>query len=73
MPLYEYQCAACSHEFEMLVSRRDAEITCESCGSPQVEKLMSGFAFKSNGKFVSSHQGSCSGCSANSCSNCSGH
>ena len=42
MPIYEYSCSACGHEFEKLV-RRDATTapSCASCGDPRVERLFS--------------------------------
>ena len=44
MPLYEYRCPDCGHEFEELVSFADADnVACQHCGSDNVERLMSGF------------------------------
>jgi putative FmdB family regulatory protein len=42
MPIYEYACSACAHEFEKLV-RKDATPTCPACGaSPdRVERRLS--------------------------------
>lgn len=43
MPIFEYACRACGHEFETLV--RGAETpSCASCGSPELEKKLSVFA-----------------------------
>jgi len=44
MPLYEYQCRSCSHEFEVLVRSGDPAPTCNSCGSADLEKLLSHLA-----------------------------
>jgi putative FmdB family regulatory protein len=44
MPLFEYQCRSCSHEFEVLVRPGDAAPTCTSCGSADLEKLLSHLA-----------------------------
>jgi putative FmdB family regulatory protein len=43
MPLYEYRCEKCGHQFERLVSIREAKRgqQCPSCGGEQVRKLMS--------------------------------
>ena len=41
MPLYEYQCRSCSQEFEVLVRTGDPAPTCSSCGSADLEKLLS--------------------------------
>ena len=44
MPLYEYRCKDCGHEFEELVpfSRAD-QVVCENCGSEHTQRLMSTF------------------------------
>jgi putative FmdB family regulatory protein len=41
MPLYEYQCRSCSHEFEVLVRPGDPAPTCTSCGGGELDKLLS--------------------------------
>lgn len=43
MPLYEYQCRACAHEFEALIRPGDTP-KCTSCGSEDLEKLLSHMA-----------------------------
>jgi putative FmdB family regulatory protein len=43
MPIYEYACSTCSHEFEALV-RSGATPECPSCHSTQLEKKLSVFA-----------------------------
>jgi putative FmdB family regulatory protein len=40
MPIYEYACGGCGHEFEKLV-RRDAAPPCPACGAVNVERLFS--------------------------------
>ncbi len=43
MPIYEYQCKACTKTFELLV--RSATVPqCPHCASSQLQKLMSSFA-----------------------------
>jgi putative FmdB family regulatory protein len=49
MPIYEYQCAQCAHEFELLVLRTSPVPACPSCNSQNVEQLLSGFAVSSEG------------------------
>jgi putative FmdB family regulatory protein len=46
MPIYEYKCSKCEHEFEQLVKSMDHKeaITCPGCGSRKVEKRLSVFA-----------------------------
>ena len=45
MPIYEYECKACGHQFEFLVlpTVKDAPV-CPECKSADLEKLLSGFA-----------------------------
>jgi putative FmdB family regulatory protein len=44
MPLYEYKCEECGHEFEELVSFAHAdEVACEKCGSRRTQRLASTF------------------------------
>ncbi len=40
MPLFEYVCEACSHEFELLVGHSEKP-HCPKCESAKLEKLMS--------------------------------
>lgn len=40
MPLYSYQCTACSHEFEALVGASDVP-ACPSCQSQALQRLLS--------------------------------
>jgi putative FmdB family regulatory protein len=47
MPLYDYECRKCGHEFEALIRTGDTPV-CASCGSPELERLLSGFAVSSD-------------------------
>jgi putative FmdB family regulatory protein len=40
MPIYEYACAKCGHEFETLV-RGGEQPVCARCGDPNLTKLLS--------------------------------
>jgi putative FmdB family regulatory protein len=74
MPIYEYQCVDCGHEFECLVFGKEIP-DCPACASKKVCKHMSACGFVSKGeggKTVSSSASSCSGCKAGSCAGC-GH
>jgi putative FmdB family regulatory protein len=45
MPLYEYRCLECEHEFEALVpAGRADQASCPACGVPDVRRLLSMFA-----------------------------
>ena len=46
MPLFDYRCRACQHEFESLV-RGGVTPPCPACGSGDLEKLPSLFAVDS--------------------------
>lgn len=48
MPIYEYTCTACAHEFEELVFAQDELPSCPKCGSGKVEKLMSACAVQTD-------------------------
>ena len=57
MPLYEYECDACGHRFEVIRKFSDAPIEkCPSCGG-RVRKLMSSPAiqFKGSGWYVTDY------------------
>jgi putative FmdB family regulatory protein len=43
MPLYEYHCTQCDHDFEMLV-REGTELKCPACDGTDLEKQLSVFA-----------------------------
>ena len=50
MPIYEYQCAACSKVSEMLQKFSDpAPSQCEACSSGPLQKLISQSSFVLNG------------------------
>ena len=40
MPIYEYRCSKCSHEFEKLVRNNETPV-CPQCQAAEVEKLLS--------------------------------
>ena len=48
MPIYEYQCRACQHQFEAIV--RVSELPrCPACGGQELDRLISQFAVDSGG------------------------
>lgn len=53
MPSYEFECQSCHGTFTLALSLRDREaghITCPSCGSAQVQQLVSSFMVKTSKK-----------------------
>ena len=49
MPLYDYQCKKCGHEFEALIRTGDPAPTCTECGSGDLERLLTSFAVSTDG------------------------
>jgi putative FmdB family regulatory protein len=48
MPLYEYRCLGCGHEFELLVLSASPRAACPSCAGESLERLLSMFAVSSD-------------------------
>jgi putative FmdB family regulatory protein len=79
MPIYEFNCTSCGHDFETLVFNSSETINCPVCGSLEARKLMSGF----NRAGGSDHMddmasmgggggcgGGCGGCGGGHCATC---
>ena len=50
MPIYEYQCQSCAHEFETIQKISEAALTtCPSCGKDLLKKKISAVAFRLKG------------------------
>jgi len=55
MPIFEYQCNECDHEFEKLVtSSNSTPPACPSCSETNVKKLVSAGCVRANGISASS-------------------
>ena len=51
MPIYEYECDDCGHQFEALQKMSDdLLIDCPQCDQPTLRKLVSAAAFRLKGK-----------------------
>jgi len=77
MPIYEFRCDECGHDFEELVRRASEPVACPGCTSGRVTKKMSSFAFRGGGPSAgaapaSTASSGCGGCSRGSCAGC-GH
>jgi putative FmdB family regulatory protein len=47
MPIYEYKCRHCGHQFEFLLRPSSSTTAaCPECGGQELERLLSGFAAK---------------------------
>ncbi len=60
MPLYEYRCADCGHELEVLRKISDpAPVNCPACQHPALHKKLSaaGFQLKGTGWYVTDFRG----------------
>ena len=50
MPLYEFRCLQCGHEFEQIVFSSDkGPMKCPECGAPKPERLLSIFSSSTSG------------------------
>ena len=50
MPIYEFICNSCGNEFEAIVSSSDTtSVSCESCESGDIKKVMSASSIKVGG------------------------
>lgn len=61
MPIYEYACDGCGHEFETLQKMSEAPLTdCPSCNAPRLRRLVSaaGFQLKGTGWYATDFKGS---------------
>lgn len=75
MPIYEYCCESCKERFEELVmsAADESELVCPECSSAKIQRLISGFSFKSAGAEPGITGGSgksCGPCTSTSCKSC---
>lgn len=49
MPIYEFRCKDCGHEFEKLCGLDETPDECPSCEKPDIKKLISETTFKLKG------------------------
>jgi putative FmdB family regulatory protein len=61
MPIYEYHCRACGHDFETLV-RGGETPGCAGCGSADLEKKLSVFASPNGQAEAAATTGPCGAC-----------
>jgi len=75
VPLYEYRCTACDHQFEALVpAGRADQAGCPACGAVRARRLLSLFAAPRSGDLpVAGGDGAASpagGCCGGACGSC---
>ena len=61
MPIYEYRCAECGEEHEVLQKVSEPPLSvCPACGKPALQKLLSaaGFQLKGSGWYATDFKGS---------------
>lgn len=66
MPLYEYRCGACDHQFEVMQKLSDRPIRkCEKCGRLKAKRIISqtSFVLKGSGWYTTDYGGRKSGTS----------
>ena len=66
VPIYEYECAKCGHEFEILQAA-DEKPSCPKCGSRRLKKQFSVFATAGSEDAMPSCAGSTPCCSRATC------
>jgi putative FmdB family regulatory protein len=72
MPIYEYACKQCGHEFEHLLRTLSAPAPdCPQCGAPGPSKKLSTFAPMASG-FASDFSDSCPTCPSATGGGCAG-
>lgn len=67
MPIYEYCCDQCAHEFEQIMRMSDADPMCPSCGAKKTRKLISAGAIRPEGIPKGSGGFSAPGCGGSGC------
>ena len=75
MPIYEYICLNCNHQFEIIrpMAQADAPLACQKCGAEEIKRKLSMFFAESGGKAVAGiSEPGCGSCSSSNCASC-GH
>jgi putative FmdB family regulatory protein len=67
MPIFEYACQSCAHDFEMLVPSYKTTVACPRCQSGDVEKRFSAFALRGSGSTVEPRSAGAAGAGGGCC------
>ena len=46
MPIYEYRCSKCAHQFEIIQggADKDSKVNCPKCGAANPQRMLSAFS-----------------------------
>jgi len=69
MPIFEYKCQKCGHDFEELVLT-NGKIKCPKCATLKVEKKFSPFSRIGRATKPGSSPAGCGGCTSSNCGSC---
>lgn len=68
MPIYEYTCTECDHDFEEIVFSARAKVACPECSSSKVKRQLSVFSSPADRSAKAAGAGGgCGGCGPNGC------
>jgi putative FmdB family regulatory protein len=67
MPIYEYQCRRCHHNFEQIILSTREKVSCPECDSRAVEKQLSVFSSPGSHSEESAAPGGCASCTPQRC------
>ncbi len=74
MPIYEYICKDCNHQFDTLRSMSDADkpTPCHKCNGEHTTRQLSVFFAQSGSRNIAmdSRNGGCASCTSSSCATC---
>jgi putative FmdB family regulatory protein len=62
VPIYEYRCRGCGHDFETYVHGPSTTVACPTCQSGDITRKLSVFGLKSAGGFMPAPTGGGGGC-----------
>ena len=62
MPIYEYRCRGCGHDFEKYVHGPTTKVVCPTCQSGDITRKLSVFGLKSDGGVMTAPMTGGGGC-----------
>ena len=68
MPIYEYRCRRCGHDFEKYVHGSSPAVACPSCAAGEVTRKLSVFGLKADRGLLPSAAPPGGGCCGGGCS-----